>query len=377
MSPDIHWHIGEDAEQETIASTAPARHSRRSWVAILIVVILGAGLGAVYRSIPEPAPRPTPAPSPTPYPTPALPAIPAKLYVSIDREAQALASGAIETVMALHTPQEKQVAERQRLDFRAWGRPSDGRPLYTIVDFNLRSQTNAWADVRQFRNGRWFRETRFYVRENDRWLRSDPDPFFWSDQTETLDTPHFHVIYAVEDRDLIQPIVGALERAYPQACRDLGCMEAAAALTYTLKLNGTSLNGLRLSGDARELTFPSPRLTGIFEDGSLDGNYLVWSITIAAAQRAYYGAATQWHGGAPGHVVFNSVVDWAMAQLRNEPKAPSLTAAYLQSQELVPLEDLWGKAYLFDEERKMIVLRTDSNVIYPEGALVTHFIEQE
>src|SRR5512139_3973758 len=111
MSPDFHWHVGEEAEQETVVKTTLTPRSRRSWIAILIIVILGAGLGVVYRSIPEPASRPAPTPSPTPRPTPTRPAVPDGLYDTIDREAQALASGAVETVMALHTPQEKQVAE--------------------------------------------------------------------------------------------------------------------------------------------------------------------------------------------------------------------------------------------------------------------------
>jgi len=79
MSPDIEWHVGEEAEQETIAAASSPRRSRRSWIAVLIVVVLGAGLGMAYRSIPEPAPRPTPTPSPTPQPTPTPPAMPAKL----------------------------------------------------------------------------------------------------------------------------------------------------------------------------------------------------------------------------------------------------------------------------------------------------------
>ena len=49
LSPDIHWHIGEDDEQETIATATSPRRSRRSWIAIVIIVMLGAGLGMAYR----------------------------------------------------------------------------------------------------------------------------------------------------------------------------------------------------------------------------------------------------------------------------------------------------------------------------------------
>jgi hypothetical protein len=366
--PDIHWHVGDDAERETIARTTEPRRSRRSWIAILIIVVLGAGLGMAYRSIPEPAPRPTPtpSPSPTPQPTPVHPAMPAKLFAAIDGEAQALADGDVETVIALHTRQNDLITKWQRQNFVAWGRPTDETPLYTIIDFNLRTQAQAWADVRQFRDGRSFRETRFYRWEKDRWLRSEADPFFWDLQVEALDTPHFHASYFVEDRDLAQPIIQALEEAYPQVCRDLGCTEAAATLTYTLKLDGTSEGGLRLSGDARELTFTSPRLTGVFEDKSLDSRYLIWGITVATVQRVYYDAATQWNGDSTGHIVFNAIINWAMQQMPTAPDIHPLFAAPLNAQELVPLTDLWGKAY-----------ETDSAIVYPEAYAVIRFIVQE
>ena len=185
--PDIHWHVGEDAEQETIAQSTSPRRSRRSWIAVLIVVILGASLGMAYRSLPEPAPRPTPTPVPTIPPTPTHPALPAKLFDTIDREAQALADGDLKTFLELHV----YIADEEQLrnTFQAWGRPVGNSPLYSIIDFKLRTPTTAWVDMRQIREERSFRETRFYVWDNDRWLRDDPDPFFWNGEVETLDTP--------------------------------------------------------------------------------------------------------------------------------------------------------------------------------------------
>jgi hypothetical protein len=381
MSPDIHWHVGEDAEQETITTATSPRRSRRSWIAVIIVVILGASLGVVYRSIPEPAPRPTPTPVPTIPPTPTHPALPAKLFNTVDREAQALADGDFDSYATMQRPHSTLGGSSQSTgpciqcdDVLAWGRPSDGRPLYTIVDFNLHTQTQAWANIRQFRDGRWFLQTRFYQfnPQEDRWLRSEAAPIF----SETLDTPHFHAIYFVEDRDYTQSFVQALEEAYPQVCRNLGCTEAATGLTYTLNLNGTSESGLRLSEDARELTFPSPRIVGVFEDKFFDNSYLPWSITVAAVQRAYYDAATQWNGDADGHIVFNAIIRWALQQ-RGEPNAFPTIAADLDVQKLVPLKNLWGKRYVLDQERQVMVLRADANIIYSESYAVIRFIAQE
>jgi|GEM_PF-2046688 hypothetical protein len=408
MSPDIQWHVGEDKDQETIARASTPRRSRRSWIAILIVVILGAGLGMAYRSIPEPEPRPTLPPTSAllstlpPVGSARIPSLPptvtptfAGLKETIDREAQALADGDFDSLLALQLRQDQQAINRHYNGFSAWGRPVDDQPLYTIISYTLRTPTMAWADVRQFRNGRWFRETRFYQFKagESRWLCSEVDPLHYEHLKETRDTLHFHTSYFVEDRDLAQTIIQALEEAYPQVCRDLGCTEAAATLTFTLQLNGTSSGGLWLSGDARELIFTAPSLTGIFEDNPLDGNNLIWLITVAAVQRVYYDAASQsqwrvrydaasqyaawhWNGDADGHVVFNAIISWALQQRESEPnQIPALTAA-LNPQELVPLSKLWGKAYVYDQNNQ-VQPRADRHIIYPEGGLVIRFIEQE
>ena len=95
----------------------------------------------------------------------------------------------------------------------------------------------------------------------DRWLRSEADPFFWSDQTETLDTPHFHVIYFIEDRNFVRPVVDQLEKARESVCADLGC--SFTPLTYTLNLNTSVTNGWPISDDGREIRFASPRIIGM------------------------------------------------------------------------------------------------------------------
>ena len=287
--PDIHWHIGEDAEQETIATTTSSRRSRRSWVVILMVVVIGAVLGAVYRTIPEPAPWPTPLPAPTPQPTPMRPAIPAKLYEVIDREAQALADGDVDIYLALHAFQDPQTIAWLRSNFAAWSRQTDDRPLYAIIDFNLRPQTKAWADIRQFRKGRWFREMRFYRWYEDRWLRSDPDALYWSGQTGTLDTAHFHVIYFVEDQEFIQPITDQLKKVQGSLCAALGC--DATPLTYTLKLDSSIAYDWPFFDDEREIRFVSPRIFGVYEDDTpLDeegGLNWIWMMAWTSAYRSW------------------------------------------------------------------------------------------
>jgi hypothetical protein len=220
MSPDVEWRIGEETERETIFNTAPVRRSRRSWIAIVVVVILGAGLGVVYRAIPEPAFRPAPTPSATPHPAP--PAMPAQLFDTIHREAQALADGdraALDSIVNIPNFERYQTLVD---NFEAWGRPANAA-FYSIEDYRLRADDKAWVQVRQFHTDRFVQAVRFYQLQNGQWRRVDFDPSFWSGQVETADTPHFRFTYFVEDEELIESLASVLEADYEQICRDFAC----------------------------------------------------------------------------------------------------------------------------------------------------------
>ncbi|NTU64059.1 MAG: hypothetical protein HGB05_11840 [Chloroflexi bacterium] len=367
--PDIHWHIGEDAEQETIATTTSSRRSRRSWVVILMVVVIGAVLGAVYRTIPEPAPWPTPLPAPTPQPTPMRPAIPAKLYEVIDREAQALADGDVDIYLALHAFQDPQTIAWLRSNFAAWSRQTDDRPLYAIIDFNLRPQTKAWADIRQFRKGRWFREMRFYRWYEDRWLRSDPDALYWSGQTGTLDTAHFHVIYFVEDQEFIQPITDQLKKVQGSLCAALGC--DATPLTYTLKLDSSIAYDWPFFDDEREIRFVSPRIFGVYEDDTpLDeegGLNWIWMMAWTSAYHLAHGQAPASVGERASDALLWAISYWATLRAVEQPEIELLAElkARLTTQPL-PLETLWS-----------IPTESYNPAVYDLAYATIYFIEQE
>jgi hypothetical protein len=367
MGPDIQWRVGESAGQETIVKATPPRRSRRGWIAILIVVLLGVGLGIAYRAIPEPAPRPTPLPSPTPRSTSTYPAIPAKLYATIDREAQALADGDVQAYLALHVYEDPFWTQQFTSTFRAWQRPANDQPLYSIVDFNQRTATLASVDIRQFRNGRSFRETRFYVWEKDRWLRREVDPFFWSGRTEIIDTPHFHVIYFVEDRDFIQPVIDQLEQARDKLCVDLGC--DATPLTYTLRFTSYSTREWSISGNGREIRFASPRVIGVYEDGNPLGDErlnLIWTLAWTTGVQRAYGQLSVTEDRA-GNLLLWAVSRWATMRAIERPdieSLPKLKASLIKWP--LPLEMLWnGPTERYDP------------AIYDLAYATIYFIEQE
>ena len=366
MSPDIEWHIRDSAEQKTIIKATLPRRSRRSWIAIMIVILIGIGLGVVYRSIPEPAPRPTPLPSATPRPTLTYPVIPAKLYTTIDREAQALADGDVQAYLALHVYEDPVWTQQFTSTFQAWERPTDGQPLYSVIDFNQSIATTAWVDIRQFRNGRSFRETRFYVWQKDRWLRNELDPFFWSSRTETRGTPHFHVIYFVEDRDFIQPVMNQLEQAQDQLCIDLGC--DTTVLTYTLRFTSYSIRSFPGSVHGHEIYFASPRVMGVYEDNSPLGDQGVNMISplawTTALQRAYgQPAATD---DRPSDLLLYAISQWATMRTANWPDTENLSAAKaaLQKQPM-SWDDLWN------------VTENNYEAVHPMVYAVVRFIDQE
>ena len=192
-----------------------------------IVVVLGAGLGMAYRSLPEPPPRPTPSPSPTPS------AIPAALYQTIDREAQALADGDRSTLDGIVDIPNFERYQALMGSFTAWGRPT-ADALYSIEDYRQVADDKAWVEVRQFHTDRFVQAVRFYQLRNGEWRRIDFDPSFWSGQVETADTPHFRFTYFIEDQELIGSLAAVLEADYEQICRDFACPVTAETCVAAL-----------------------------------------------------------------------------------------------------------------------------------------------
>jgi hypothetical protein len=217
MSPDIEWRIGDDAEPETIV-TAPRSPSRWRKVGVTIAICLGIGLGLLYRSIPEPPPRPTPATVPN-----STPASPPQVTDTIQQEAVALASGDLRTFLNLQDAADSAWYQAQWGAFRTWGMPATG-PLYMTVASGTLVDDRFWADIVQFRNGQYFRQTRFYQLRDERWRRIAPvgDALFWGEE-QSAATPHFNLKYRARDAGLATAIGEQYEAIYARACRDLNC----------------------------------------------------------------------------------------------------------------------------------------------------------
>jgi hypothetical protein len=233
MGPHIEWQVGEAAEQETIAKTAPARRSlRRRWI-VISAIGLGVVLGLLYRSVPEPPPKPiASAPIATVIASPLSPLpTPQSLDAAIERDALRLASSAGEAnhLIAFAAPGDKFADWYAALQnaFGRWG-TLPAQALYTVsVSGTLPG--GAWVTLGQYRHGAVYHATRFYRLENNRWVWTLPDRGFWSGATSVitaraagLPSP-ITLQYPIEDTPLISPVLDRFSSVYQNLCASLKC----------------------------------------------------------------------------------------------------------------------------------------------------------
>ena len=350
MSPDIEWQIGDETGEETIRYPTPRPPRWRKWI-LWAVMVLGVGLGIAYRSIPEP-PRPTSTLLPTVTPAPTKLAVPVKLYETIDREAQALADGDVETILAVRLPENQAWIDWKRTTIEPWGHPADNGPLYTIIAFKLYASTRAWADVSQFRNGQYFRETRFYRQVNSQWLRTQPDFAFWREPYQSFQTKHFEVSYPPEDNALILMVAYRFEAAYVQVCADLDCPSDLAPIRLMIYTDGGQLHW---SGSDRVYTIDmlSPRISGMYDTvGDETARRLGDPVTRAAYQSLISILAQITSGGIAwmpsdpthGGAFFTSaIIAWENNRVSSHPDVSQLLPPpeLITNTQLVRLASLW------------------------------------
>ena len=269
MSPDIEWHVGEDGEQETIVKTPQRKPPRWRALAIVVAVGLGVALGVVYRSIPEPAPRPIAPPTLIAAPLPSAP----PLAPTIDREARALSSGDMRTFIGLLDPDDYRWRQDQISSFTPWGAPPSDSEFYRILASARPDAQHAWADVVQARDGKFFRETRFYRLRDGAWVRTQPvsDPAWWGGEN-TITTRYFLITHAAADNEPARLLADYLSRQSRETCRTFSCDFDERPPIVHFFLQTDTLNDpphVQRSESTFTVTLPSPRLAGYY---SIDFN---------------------------------------------------------------------------------------------------------
>ena len=412
MSPDIEWHVGENADQETIAHTSTARRSRRRWWAVIIAIGLGVGLGVLYRSIPAPPAKPIePTPAPAVIQAPLLPlptpASAEPLLVAIQCDAQHLASlptGDRVTFNPALARLPQAYADWYAALQNAYGRWGDSAygTLYTIFETGTLSSGAVWVKLGQFRNGDFYRQTRFYRQENDRWIWTLPDLSFWSGITNEVTSNNvgafgpISIQYPIEDEPHIAPIVERFARASRNLCESLQCPSPGLTLSITIQ---PALMQPIVNTRSRTLVIdlPSPRVVGYYEDANALGDPFVsmaYDTLIDSAVQLASGDYARWELDRGGSLFLQAIATWQRARLLNRffllelfyhprllppsnARLPngqpiSLRQRYvdlLRGENLVPLVSLWDwptDGHTFGLLEHVAVAEAESIVIFIE-----------
>lgn len=365
MSPEIEWQIGDEVGDEIVVTSPPTpRHWQSGWITLMI--IFGAALGAIYSSIRAPEPTPPPTIAPTPEP----PEDASKVYEhllslekTIDVEAQAVANGDLNTFLSVQDQLDERWFQSQRNSFRAWGRPSANDPRFSKLYFYVETlstkqpRDRAVVDIRQYRNGVYFRETRFYRLDTDQWVRTRPDPSYWSGQTALGRTAHFDLTFPVEDELLVDDIAVRFESVYQRLCGDLNCPNNFRVSVLHLVVDPRVDHISSYGGLPVTMTLPSPRVIGLTEQSigsdqaALDRydaftlsayEELAMPATLIAA-----GGVNRWSKTNDGQLFAQAIALWESVRLQVNASfaspyhKPASSAELQQLLPLASLESLW------------------------------------
>jgi hypothetical protein len=358
MSPHIEWHVGEDAEQETIAQTTTARRSpRRRWI-VISAIGLGVVLGLLYRSIPDPPPKPIgSAPIPTVIASPLSPRpTPEPLDAAVERDALRLASSAGDAnhLIAFAAPGEKFADWYAALQnaFGRWGTPPV-QALYT-VSANGTLPGGAWVTLGQYRHGAVYHSTRFYRLENDRWVWSLPDREFWSGATAVITTraasplSPITIQYPIEDTPLISPVLDRFSSVYQNLCASLKCPtpndrspQWTPGFTVSLTFKPMFIQpAVYTRSGTVQIDLPSPNLVGVYDEANALGDPYVamaYDTLIDPAVRLASGDYARWDTNSDGSLFLHAIAAWKRARL---PSNLYLLDVFYQSTILPPSMDL-------------------------------------
>ena len=389
MRPDIEWQVSDGSDRQTVVKNPPPKSpSRWRWVTVAIVVVLGIGLGILYRSIPEPSPT-TPTPVPTTMPS-ATPSPLAQLESVVGRDAQALADSDLSTLKELRDP--RAAGWLNQTENSTWMHPPSGL-LYRILDDGLLADGTAWVDVIQYRYGSYVRLTRFYTQTagEHTWLRTFPDPGFWSGDLVVTQTEHFQIAYYSQDAAFIPPIAQHYEQVYQRLCSALardslsGSISATRAITLEIRpFDWTDpqwpIGPLQIHLPSH-IVMESPRIIGLdypsLAARTPDPNH--WSIdtelyytlaNILTMQLAGWPMRLQTEH--PGVLFIYAIINWTVNQqpppngLPPHPLTQRFDLDNLIHEGTEPLPEVWSSSGISSDE-----------IAWSEAAVVIDFIDEQ
>jgi hypothetical protein len=340
MGPDIEWHVGEEAEQETIARTSSIRRSRRGWWAVLIAIGLGVGLGLLYRSIPEPSAKPigaTPTSAVFQSPLSPLPT-PQTLEAAIQRDALHLASMTSTDGMTFD-PTLSQMLQAYANWYAAlqnayggWG-PITPLTPYTIFETGTLPSGVTWVKLGQFRNGDFFRHMRFYRRHDDHWVWDLPALEFWDGAQAEISTSDaspigpVSILHPIVDAPVVGSVFDRFTRAYLYLCESLKCPRSPSSslwtpgltLTLTILPQQTEATVQKRGNNTLYIELPSPRVVGYYEDSNGLGDpftAMAYDTLIDPVVRLASGDYARWGTDHGGELLLQAIITWKRARVQ-------------------------------------------------------------
>lgn len=111
-----------------------------------------------------------------------------------------------------------------------------------------------------------YRETHFYQKTVDGWMRIPPDPELMG-SVQTLETEHFTIYYRSIESDAVHSATPKIEELYTRLRHDFGLTNDNATYHYTLDLKIEKLqHGIYLNYLYNKLAVPSPSLLSVPEE---------------------------------------------------------------------------------------------------------------
>ena len=129
-----------------------------------------------------------------------------------------------------------------------------------------------------------YRETRFYRRDTETWLRTAPRAGYWGEE-QSLETDHFRFEYRERDAEAVTSIAETLDTEYVRLRREVGLSAATASQHLTVQVvPRTDVMHWRFSGE--RLTLPSPALETVPTSVS-HADYLYQMVMRPLSQRVF------------------------------------------------------------------------------------------
>lgn len=214
------------------------------------------------------------------------------LRVALNEEAWAWQRGDDDDIRALLDPQ---AGDDWRGDFvhdwewrRQWAGSRAKAPSVELQDVTLHGDVAEVSVLVDEPGVPWitgaYRETRFYRRDSETWLRTAPRAGVWGAE-QHLETDHFRFEYRERDADAVERVAEVLDTEYARLRHEVGLRPAPASRQLTVQIvPRTDVMHWRFSGE--RLTVPSPVLETVPTSVS-NAEYLHQMIMRPLSQRIF------------------------------------------------------------------------------------------